>query len=109
MFITLAGLVIIGLILFVAGAVGLLFYMLSRMVGSDGWDDSNITNGLRLVSHTTLHPEDFGLMFYLTPEQLQLLKDNGHDPERPFWYISEDEFEGVVKSRPDFDINEYKS
>lgn len=98
-----AGLIVIGLILFIAGAIALLFYMLSRMVGSDGWDDSNITNGLRLISHTTLHPEDFGKMFYLTEDQLKLLENNGHDmsDSRPFWYVSEDEFEGVVKTRPE--------
>lgn len=95
-----AGLVVIGFILFVAGAIGILFYMLSRMVGSDGWDDSNITNGLRLLSHTTLHPEDFTKMYYLTEAQLSLLRNNGHNPEQPFWYLDKDEFAEVVDSRP---------
>ncbi len=94
------GLVILGFILFVSSAVGILFYILSRMVGSDGWDDSNITNGLRLLSHTTLHPEDFGRMYYLTQDQMNLLQNNGHNPDKPFWYVSGDEFAEVVDSRP---------
>ena len=104
---TIAGIVLLGLILFIAGFVGAVFYIVLRMMKNDGWDDSNMTNGLRLLSHVALHSEDFGAMYYLSPEMLQLLKDNDFDPERPFWYVSEDEFEGVVKSRPDFDINDY--
>lgn len=106
---TVAGVVLLGLILFIAGFVGAVLYIVLRMMKNDGWDDSNMTNGLRLLSHVTLHSEDFGAMYYLSPEMLSLLKNNGHDPERPFWYVSEDEFEGVVKSRPDFDINAYKN
>lgn len=98
---TTVGLVILGLILFLAGALGLVLYMTIRMLKSDGWDDSNLLNGLRLLSHVAMHPEDFGKMFYLTEDQRKLLKNNGHNPERPFWYVSEDEFESVVKSRPD--------
>lgn len=98
---TVAGLIILGLALFFAGALALLLYIIVRMLGNGGWDDSNLTNGLRLVSHVVLHPSDFGKMFYLTEEQLNLLKNNNHDPKRPFWYVSEDEFEGVVKTRPD--------
>jgi len=106
---TVAGVVLLGLILFIAGFIGAVFYIVLRMMKNDGWDDSNMTNGLRLLSHVALHSEDFGAMYYLSPEMLSLLKNNGHDPERPFWYVSEDEFEGVVKSRPDFDINTYKN
>jgi len=97
---TIIGLVILGFILFLAGAVGIIFYMLSRMVGSDGWDDSNITNGLRLLSHVTLHPEDFARMYYLTRTQMDLLRANGHEPDKPFWYLDGDEFADIVKSRP---------
>ena len=99
---TTAGLVIIGLILFVAGFIGAVLFIVLRMMKNDGWDDSNMTNGLRLLSHTSIHSEDFGKMFYLTEDQLKLLENNGHDMSdaRPFWYVSEDEFEGVVKTRP---------
>ena len=99
-YLTVAGLVGLGLVLFVAGAIGLLFYMLLRMVGSDGWDDSNITNALRLLSHAVLHPEDFVKMFYLTKEQLAFLKEHGHSPKKPFWYLPFDEISEVVKTRP---------
>ena len=106
--ITVPALALLGVILFIAGVFAAVFYIVLRMMRNDGWDDSNMTNGLRLLSHVALHSEDFGAMYYLSPEMLKLLKNNGHDPERPFWYVSEDEFEGVVKSRPDFDINDYK-
>ena len=72
---------------FCLGAVALLAYMCHRMMKNDGWDDSNITNALRLISHVTLHPEDFGKMSY----------PNG---TRPFWYVSKDELSEVVKTRP---------
>jgi hypothetical protein len=72
---------------FVLGIVTLLGYILRRMMQNDGWDDSNITNALRLLSHVTLHPNDFGRMYYT-------------DGRRPFWYVSMDELSEVVRSRP---------
>ncbi len=65
----------------------LLGYMIKRMLGSSSWDDSNITNALRLLSHVVAHPDDFGKMQY----------PNG---VFPFWYINKDEFSEVVKTRP---------
>ena len=56
------------------------------------WDDSNITNMLRLLSHIITHPSDFGKMQY-------------KDGRRPFWYISKDEFSQVVRTRPDKDAH----
>jgi hypothetical protein len=89
---------------FMAGAMFLLAYILHRMMGNSGWDDSNITNALRLLSHVTLHPEDFGKMYYLTSDQLNaiLLSNTAYDnpPIRPFWYVSKDELSEVVDSRP---------
>lgn len=96
---TVAGLLIENLIIFIAGAVGLLFYIIWRMMRTIG-DDSNITNPLRLLSSATIHSEDFGRMYYLTHAQMALLRNNGHEPDRPGWYVNEDEFEGVVKTRP---------
>ena len=99
----------------VLGAFLLVGYICSRMVGSDGWDDSNITNALRLLSHVTLHPEDFGRMAYVPYEAdeygnaLVLWIDHGSEKEteqvrlqviRPFWYIDKDELSEVVKTRP---------
>lgn len=77
------------------GAFGLLGYIVLRMLRSDGWDDSNIFNALRLLSHVAIHPEDFGRMWYVT------YVDHEAVPfERPFHYLSEDEFETIVESRP---------
>lgn len=72
----------------VTGAMLLLLYVLLRMMRNGGWDDSNLTNALRLLSHVCLHPEDFGMMYYPSGK-------------RPFWYVSKDELSEVVKSRPD--------
>ena len=77
---------------FFFGVFSLLAYILWRMMRSDGWDDSNITNALRLLSHVVLHPEDFGKMYYLGPD--------GLPGKRPFWYVDKDELSEVVNSRP---------
>ena len=77
---------------FILGVFALLGYMISRMLRSDGWDSSNITNALRLISHTTLHPEDFGKMWYIDA--------GGYAAGRPFWYIGGDEFADNVRTRP---------
>ena len=86
------------------GIMALFGYMTWRMMRNEGWDDSNITNAERLLSHVVMHPHDFGKMYYLTPEQVKLLElaRKQYDPElkRPFWYVSEDELSEVVKSRP---------
>lgn len=85
---------------FIAGVFCLLAYMLFRMMRNDGWDDSNITNALRLLSHVVLHAEDFGKMYYLKDTDKQRMGEFFHGLQRPFWYVSKDEFEGVVKTRP---------
>jgi hypothetical protein len=90
---------------FISGAIVLLAYILKRMMGNTGWDDSNITNALRLLSHVTLHPEDFGKMYYLTSEQLTLILQSGtaydNPPIKPFWYVGDDELSEVVGTRPE--------
>lgn len=96
---TVTGLLIEDIVVFISGAVALLFYMVWRMMKTIG-DDSNMNNPLRLLSQATIHPEDFGRMYYLTHDQMALLRNNGHEPDRPGWYVDEDEFEGVVKTRP---------
>lgn len=65
----------------------LLGYMIWRMLSSSKWDDSNITNALRALSHVVAHPDDLGKMMY-------------EDGTYPFWYINKDEFSEVVKTRP---------
>lgn len=73
---------------FFLGVSALLGYQLWRMMRNDGWDDSNITNALRLLSHVVLHPEDFGKLQYPSGK-------------RPFWYVDKDEISQVVDSRPE--------
>jgi hypothetical protein len=89
---------------FIAGMVSLLGYMMWRMMRNDGWDDSNITNAQRLLSHVVLHSEDFGRMYYLSDDQVMRLQTTevAYDGplKKPFWYVSEDEFQGVVNTRP---------
>ena len=96
---TIAGLLIENLIIFVAGAVGLLLYIVWRMMRTIG-DDSNLHNPLRLLSQSTIHSEDFCRMYYLTHAQMALLRNNGHEPDRPGWYVDGDEFADVVRTRP---------
>ena len=85
------------ILLFVGGIVtgwlSLIGYGCIRAVNSNGWDDSNALNWIRLFSHTILHPEDFGRMWYV---------DAHFEPrKRPFSYISKDEFsENFPDARP---------
>ena len=51
------------------------------------WDDSNMTNILRVFAHLATHPDDFVQMQY-------------PDGKKPFWYLTKDEFSEVVKTRP---------
>ena len=85
---------------FIIGAFSLLGYMIWRMLRSDGWDDSNVLNAVRLISHITIHPEDMEKLYYLDEEALAILDDYGIHPKAPFWYIAYDEFKTVVRSRP---------
>ena len=43
---------------FILGIVTLLGYMVWRMMRNEGWDDSNMTNAIRLITHVVLHPHD---------------------------------------------------
>jgi len=81
-----------GLIL---GIFTLLGYMIWRLMRNDEWDDSNMTNALRLLSHVVLHPNDFGKMYYLSD-----VNGRWNITSRPFWYVNRDELSEVVKSRP---------
>lgn len=78
---------LVGLLTFIGyGAV--------RALGSDGWDDSNLLNWIRLLSHVVMHPEDFARMWYINPKDASRY--------RPFDYIDKDEFaENFPTSRPD--------
>lgn len=96
------------LVAFIAGAFSLLGYMLWRMMDNSGWDDSNITNPLRVLSHVVMHKEDFGKMFYLTEVPTTSVGATAAQVgdskilflKRPFWYVDKDELSEVVRSRP---------
>lgn len=78
---------------FLLGFLSFLAYFIWRMLRSDGWDSSNMTNAIRLLSHVALHPEDFRRMWYLD--------ERGYPEKRPFWYVGYDELSEVVDSRPE--------
>ena len=80
-------LVVIGLLSFVLGILFCPIVIFLRARNDDAWDDSNITNIIRLVAHIATHPSDFGKMRF-------------EDGTFPFWYINKDELSEVVKSRP---------
>lgn len=89
---------------FVVGVVSLIGYGAHRALKSDGWDDSNILNWLRLLSKVFIHPEWFGQMYYLSDTQVEDLIDAGWpdiEDEKPFKYLNKDEFaENFPNSRP---------
>ena len=46
-----------------------------------------MTNIIRVFAHLATHPDDFAKMQY-------------EDGQKPFWYLSGDEFTDIVKTRP---------
>lgn len=97
---TTATLAFLGFMLFLSGMLFFVILLVLRMLRSKSWDNSNMTNALRLISHMAVHPNDFTKMYYLTNDELNRLKMGGFNPEQPFWYASKDEFSDVVKTRP---------
>lgn len=81
--------IVVALLAFVLGLLccPLVIFLRARKCGQ--WDKSNMFNIYRVVAHLATHPDDFGKMYY----------DNG---EKPFWYIDDDEFNDVVRTRRKF-------
>ena len=65
--------------------IPIIIFLRARRVG--GWDNSNMTNILRVLAHLATHPDDF----------LKFEYPNG---KKPFWYLDKDEFGEVVETRP---------
>lgn len=65
--------------------IQIIIFLRARRVG--GWDNSNMTNILRVLAHLATHPDDF----------LKFEYPNG---KKPFWYLDKDEFGEVVETRP---------
>ena len=75
-----------------------------RAVTSRGWDDSNITNWLRMFSHLVVHPGDFFHAWY-TKKVVVYGKFGAEQTvriatRRVGWYASKDELSEVVSVRP---------
>ncbi len=83
---------IVSILSFLVGIVLTFGYQLKRLMDNDDWDDSNLTNAMRLLSHVVLHPMDFHKMYYLD--------EDGNPSVQPFWYITKDELSEVVVTRP---------
>ena len=80
---------IVALLAFIIGLLCCPLVIFLRARKCDQWDKSNMFNIYRVVAHLATHPDDFGKMYY----------DNG---EKPFWYIDDDEFNDVVRTRRKF-------
>ncbi len=78
------------------GVTLLLSYVVARMLRSDGWDRSNVTNALRLIAHMTMHPEDFNHMYYTVSESFGTRVAT----RKAFPYLGKDELSEVVATRP---------
>ena len=79
--------IIIAISFFILGIISFPFLVFLRARRDDSWDDSNVTNMIRLLSHVVAHPSDFAKMQY-------------PDGKKPFWYLDKDEFSDIVNSRP---------
>lgn len=80
---------IVALLAFLLGLLCCPLVIFLRARKCEQWDKSNMFNIYRVVAHLATHPDDFGKMYY----------DNG---EKPFWYIDDDEFNDVVRTRRKF-------
>ena len=80
---------IVALLAFLLGLLCCPLVIFLRARKCDQWDKSNMFNIYRVVAHLATHPDDFGKMYY----------DNG---EKPVWYIDDDEFNDVVRTRRKF-------
>lgn len=79
--------ILIAIGFFLLGVFSFPFLVFLRAKRDRAWDDSNMANMLRLISHIVTHPSDFGRMQF-------------EDGKKPFWYINKDEFSEVVDTRP---------
>lgn len=77
---------------FVIGILALIGYGVWRALHSDGWDDSNILNWLRLFSLICIHPEEFAGLYRLGDQEIEILEDEGYILIEPFDFIGKDEF-----------------
>jgi hypothetical protein len=79
--------IVIAILAFILGVLLTPMLIFLRARKDEAWDKSNMTNIYRVVAHLASHPSDFGKMYY-------------QDGYKPFWYIDDDEFSDVVRTRP---------
>jgi hypothetical protein len=79
--------VLFGFAMFILGILFCPVVLFLRARKDDSWDNSNMTNIIRVVAHIATHPSDFAKMQF-------------EDGTKPFWYLNKDEFADVVKTRP---------
>lgn len=77
---------------FISGMLFVAAFGCWRAVRSEGWDDSNILNWLRMFSLICIHPVVFVDLYRLTTEERNTLIEAGFDPVEPFSFIRKDEF-----------------
>ena len=77
---------------FAVGILAIIVLGAYRAVNSDGWDDSNILNWLRIFSLICIHPEEFAGLYRLTDGEIDTLESEGFVPVEPFDFIRKDEF-----------------
>lgn len=85
--------IIIAVLAFILGILFCPILVFLRARKCDQWDDSNMTNIFRVFAHLATHPDDFSRFQY-------------EDGKRPFWYLSQDEFTDVVRTRPSKEKND---
>lgn len=78
---------------FVLGIFAFIGYGGWRALRSDGWDNSNFFNWLRLLGHVFIHPEDFRYMYYLSDDEYDFYQRSFQtQPDRVFDYLDGDEY-----------------
>jgi hypothetical protein len=71
-----------------------------RSIRSEGWDDSNVLNWLRMFSLLVLYPSSFAGLYRLSDDEYDYLTMKGFEPVEPFDFMRKDEFsENFPKSR----------
>jgi len=71
-------------------------YLIIRALGNEEWDSSNLLNLLRVLAHIALHPGDLAYMWYVRRDSGGVIRLQ----QKPFGYISGDEFSENYRVRP---------
>ena len=83
------------------GVLLTLGYASWRMMRADGWDKSNMTNPIRVLSHIVMHAGDLAFMYYAVRDPYNY--NELIATRKAFPYIGQDEISEVVQTRPTMD------